>query len=80
LLVVASVAIGFAPLVTGLRNVRGKTHIHIKVCKHTDYRCSTSPSGIRVIVFIFSQGRHYDKDDRINGGERQDLVKSYNRG
>jgi hypothetical protein len=55
----------------------GKTHDHRKVRKCTDYRCSTSPGGIRVIIFIFSQGRNYDKDDRINNRERQDLVKSY---
>jgi hypothetical protein len=38
------------------------------------------PGGFQVIVFIFSQWRHYDKDDRINGGQRQDMVKSYSRG
>jgi hypothetical protein len=64
-----SVATGFRPLVTGLGNVFGKTHDHRRVRKCTNYRCSTSPGGIRVIVFIFSQGRHYGKDDRINGGE-----------
>jgi hypothetical protein len=64
----------------GLGNVFGKTHNHGKVRKRTDYHCSTSPGGIRVIVFIFSQGRHYDKDDRINNGERQDFVKSYSGG
>jgi hypothetical protein len=58
----------------------GKTHNYRKVHKHTDYRCSTSPGGIRVIVFIFSQGRHYGKDDRINSEKRQDLVKSYSGG
>jgi hypothetical protein len=57
-----SVVAGFTPLVTRLGNVRGKTRDHIKVCKCTDYHCSTSPGGIQVIVFIFSQGRHYDKD------------------
>jgi hypothetical protein len=75
-----SIATGFTPLVTGIRNVFGKTHDHRKVHKLTDYRCRTSPGGIRVIVFLFSQGRHYDKDDQINSGERQDLVKSYSRG
>jgi hypothetical protein len=64
----------------GLGNIFGKTYNHRKVCKHIDYCCSTSPGGIRVIVFIFSQGRHYDKDDRINSGEIQDLVKSYTGG
>jgi hypothetical protein len=64
-----SVATGLTPLVTGLGNFFGKTHNHRKVRKHTDYRCSTSPCGIRVIIFIFSQGRHYGKDDRINGEE-----------
>jgi hypothetical protein len=68
-----SVATGFTPLVTGLGNVFGKTHDHKKVRKHTDYRSSTSPGGIQVIVFIFSQGRYYDKDDRINGGENTRL-------
>jgi hypothetical protein len=77
---IASVATRFTPLVTGLGNVFGKTHDYRKVRKCTDYRCSTSPGGIRVIVFIFSQGRHYCKDDRINDGERQDLVKSYSGG
>jgi hypothetical protein len=42
----------------------GKTHDHRKVRKHTDYCCSTSPGGIRVIVFIFSQGKHYGIDNR----------------
>jgi hypothetical protein len=70
-----TVAIGFTPLVTGLGNVFGKTHDHRKVRKCTDYRCSTSPGGIRVIVFIFSQGRHYSKYDRINGGENTRLGK-----
>jgi hypothetical protein len=74
------VATGFIPLVTEPGNVFGNTHDHRKVRKRTDYRCSSSPDGIRVIVFIFSQGRHYDKDDRINGGKRQDLVKSYSGG
>jgi hypothetical protein len=46
-----------------------KTHDHRKVRKRTDYRCITSPGGIQVILFIFSRGRHYGKDDRINGGE-----------
>jgi hypothetical protein len=80
LLALASVATRFIPLVTELGNVFGKTHDHRKVRKCMDYRCSTSPGGIQVIVFIFSQGRHYGKDDRINGGERQDLVKSYSGG
>jgi hypothetical protein len=51
----ASVATGFIPVVMGLENVFGKTHNHRKVCKRTDYRCSTSPGGIRIIVFIFFQ-------------------------
>jgi hypothetical protein len=58
-----------------LGNVFGKTHDHRKVRKRTYYHCSTSPGGIRVIVFIFSQGRHYDKDYRINGGENTRLGK-----
>jgi hypothetical protein len=76
----ASIATGFTPLVTGLGNVFDKTQDHRKGCKRTDYCCSTSPDGIQVIVFIFSRGRHYDKNDRINGGECQDLVKSYSGG
>jgi hypothetical protein len=76
----ASVATGFTPVLTGLGNVFGKTHNRRKVRKCTDIRCTISPGGIRVIVFIFYQGRHYDKDNRINGGERQDLVKSYSWG
>jgi hypothetical protein len=71
------VATGFTHLVMGLWNIFGRTHDHRNVRKRTNYRCSTSSGGIRVIVFIFSQGRHYGKDDRINGGERQDLLKSY---
>jgi hypothetical protein len=65
----ASVTTGFTPLVTGLRNVFGKTHDQKKVRKRTDYYCSTSLGGIWVIIFIFFQGRHCSKDDRINGGE-----------
>jgi hypothetical protein len=42
-----------------------KTHVTEKVRKRTDYRCSTSPGGIRVISFRFSQGKHYDIDSRI---------------
>jgi ascorbate-specific PTS system EIIC-type component UlaA len=74
-LALISVVTGFIPLVMGLWNVFGKTHDHRKVRKCTNYRCSTSPGGIRVIVFIFSQGRHYCKDDRINGGEETRLGK-----
>jgi hypothetical protein len=69
-LALASVSVGFTPIVTGIRDVWGKTHDHRKVRKGTDYRCSTSHDGIGVIVFIFSQERHYDKDDRVNGGEK----------
>jgi hypothetical protein len=50
------------------------------VAKRTDYRCSTSPSGIQIIIFIFSQDKHYDKDDQINSGEYRDSVKSYSGG
>jgi hypothetical protein len=67
-------------LVIELGTLGGKTHDYRKVRKRTDYRSSTSPGGNRVIVFIFSQGRHYGKDDQINSGERQDLVKSYSGG
>jgi hypothetical protein len=56
-------------LVMELGTSGGKTHDYRKVRKRTDYRCSTSPGGIRVIVFIFSQGSYYDKDDRANSGE-----------
>jgi hypothetical protein len=59
----ASIATGFTRLVTGLGNIFGTTHEHKKVCKRTNYRCSISPGGIWVIVFIFSQGRQYGKDD-----------------
>jgi hypothetical protein len=76
----ASIATGFTPLVTGLGNVFGKTHDHRKVGKRMNYRCSTSPGGIRDIIFIFAQGKHYSEDVRINSGERQDLVKSYSMG
>jgi hypothetical protein len=54
----------------GARERLDKTHDYRKVRKRTDYRCSTSPGSIRVIVFIFPQGRHYCKDDQINSGER----------
>jgi hypothetical protein len=64
----ASVATGFTPLVMGLGNVFGKTHV-IERSEHTDYHCNTSPGGIWVIIFIFSQGRHHSKDNRLNGGE-----------
>jgi hypothetical protein len=37
----------------GAKGHRGKTHDHRKVRKRTDYHCSTSPGGIRVVVFIF---------------------------
>jgi hypothetical protein len=61
----ASVATGFTPLVTGLGNVWWVKHtIAEGVRKRMDYRCSTSPGGIRVIVFIFSQGKHYGIDGR----------------
>jgi hypothetical protein len=43
----------------------GKTHVTEKVRKRMDYSCSTSHSGIRVIVFIFSQWKHYIIDSRI---------------
>jgi hypothetical protein len=53
LLTPTSVAVGFTPLVIGLGNVWGKTHDHRKVRKRTDYRCSTSPGGIRVLDLYF---------------------------
>jgi hypothetical protein len=53
----------------------GKTHDHRKVRKGTDYRCSTSPGGIRVIVFIFSQGKHHGIDNQVNDREDQGSVK-----
>jgi hypothetical protein len=40
-----------------------------------DYRCSTSPIVIRVIVFIFSQGKHFDIDNQVNGREDQGSAK-----
>jgi hypothetical protein len=76
----ASIATELTPLAMGLGNVFGKTHDHRKVRKCTDYHCSTSSGGIRVIVFIFFQRSHYGKDDQINGRERKDLVKSYSEG
>jgi hypothetical protein len=63
-----SIATRFTPLVTGLGNVFGKTRDYRKIRKRTYYHCSTSSGGIQVIVFIFSQWRHYDKDDGINSG------------
>jgi hypothetical protein len=53
----------------------GKTHDHRKVRKHTDYHCSTSPGGIRVIVFIFSQGKKYGIDNWRNGREDRGSVE-----
>jgi hypothetical protein len=41
----------------------------------TDYRCITSPGGIRVIVFVFSQGKHYGINNQTNGREDRGLVK-----
>jgi hypothetical protein len=46
--------------------MHGKTYVIENVCKHTFYRCCTSPDGIQVIVFIISQGKHYDIYSRIN--------------
>jgi hypothetical protein len=51
-------------LVMELGRSGGKTHDYRKVCKRMDYRYSTSPGGFRVIVFMFSQGKHYGIDDR----------------
>jgi hypothetical protein len=59
----------------GARVRLGKTHDHIKVRKITDYHCSTSPGGIRVVDLYFSRRRHDDKDDRMNGGEQPRLGK-----
>jgi hypothetical protein len=56
LLAPTSVTAGFTPLVVGPGDVRGKTHDHRKVRKHTDYHCSTSPDGIRVVDLYFSKG------------------------
>jgi hypothetical protein len=56
LLAPASVAAGFTPLVLGLWSVWGKTHDHRKVCKRTDYQCSTSPGGIQVVDLYFPKG------------------------
>jgi hypothetical protein len=43
-------------LVSELRDVGGKTHDHRKVRKHMNYRCSTSPGGIRVVDLYFPKG------------------------
>jgi hypothetical protein len=56
LLVPTSVTAGFTPLVMGPGDVEGKTHDHRKVRKCTDYRCSTSPSGIQVVDLYFPKG------------------------
>jgi hypothetical protein len=56
-------------LVMELGTSGGKTHDHRKVRKRTNYRCSTSPGGIWVIIFIFSQGKHYGIDNQVNGRE-----------
>jgi hypothetical protein len=40
----------------GAKERLGKTHDHRKVCKRTDYRCSTSPAGIRVVDLYFPVG------------------------
>jgi hypothetical protein len=56
LLAPTSVTAGFKPLVMGPGDVRGKTHDHRKVHKRTDYRCSTSPGGIRVVDLYFPKG------------------------
>jgi hypothetical protein len=47
---------GFTPLVMEPGDVGGKTHDHRKVRKHMDYRCSTSPGGIRVVDLYFLVG------------------------
>jgi hypothetical protein len=51
-----SVAARFTSLVMGLGDVWGKTHNHRKVRKRMDYRCSTSPGGIRVDDLYFPKG------------------------
>jgi hypothetical protein len=56
LLAPTSVTTGFTPLVMGPGDVGGKTHDHIKVRKHTNYRCNTSPDGIRVVDLYFPKG------------------------
>jgi hypothetical protein len=56
LLAPTSVTAGFTPLVMGLGDVWGNTHNHRKVRKHTDYHCSTSPGGIRVVDLYFPKG------------------------
>jgi hypothetical protein len=43
----------FTPLVMGLGDIWGKTQDHKKVRKRTDYRCSSSPGGIRVVDLYF---------------------------
>jgi hypothetical protein len=59
-----------------LRNVGGKTQDRRKVRKRTDYRCSTSPGGIRIIIFIFSRGGTTAKMIEQTVENNQDLVKS----
>jgi hypothetical protein len=56
LLAPTSVTARFTPPIMGLGDVWGKTHDHRKVCKCTDYRCSTSPGGIRVVDLYLPKG------------------------
>jgi hypothetical protein len=56
LLAPTSITAGFTPLVMGLGGVWGKTHDHRKVRKRMNYRCSTSPGGIRVVDLYFPKG------------------------
>jgi hypothetical protein len=74
LLALSSIATGLIPLEMELGTSFVNTR-HRKVRKRTDYRCSTSPGSIRVIVFTYSQGKHYDIDNRKNGREDRDSMK-----
>jgi hypothetical protein len=56
LLAPTSVIAGFTPLVMGPGDVGGNTHDHRKVRKHTNYHCSTPPSGIQVVDLYFPKG------------------------
>jgi hypothetical protein len=42
----------------------GKTHDHRKARKRTNYRCSTSPGGIRVVDLYFPKIIEEDGEDR----------------
>jgi hypothetical protein len=64
----------------GLGDVWGKTHDRRKVRKRTDYRCSTSLGGIRVVDLYFPVGGTTAKIIEQMVENNQDLVKSYSEG